>query len=387
MAEATRRIAGQPSWLLASDQVSLAVTMRGGQMAPVSFFRGSGNPIEPYYLNPWQAEGARTGLPLLDVLRGDFFCLPFGAENKYRGEDHPPHGESANAAWKLLGRERDSSSTTLKLGLAVRSRPGLLTKKITLARGQNAVYLRHELAGFRGRMCFSHHAILAVPDAPASLRLSSSAFHLGMTAPRTELANAGREYYSLEPCARFSSLSRVPTIWKGAPFEDCSTFPRSYGFMDLASVFARPGRFPAWVAAVVPSGHYLWYAFKDPEVQPQLMLWMDNGGRQGAPWSGRNRCLGVEDGCAFFGEGLAASARANMLNRQGIPTSVNLRPDRVFAVNYVQGVARVPAGFERVRSVRFSPGKAVFLGEGGKAAAASVQWEFLRSGTLRETVD
>ena len=308
MAEETRLIAGQASWLLENDQVRLAVTVRGGQMAPVVFFRRSSNPVEPYYLNPWHSEGARTGLPLLDVLRGDFFCLPFGAENKYRGEDHPPHGESANAAWKLLGRQRSSRSSTLELGLSVRSRPGRLTKKITLLRGQNAVYLRHELAGFRGRMCFSHHAILNVPDAPGALRLSTSPFNLGMTPPRTELANAGREYYSLQPGTRFSSLRRVPTVWKVPPYDDCSTFPRSYGFMDLAAVFAGPGRFPAWVAAVVPSGRYLWYALKDPAVQPQLVLWMDNGGRQSAPWSGRNRCLGVEDGCAFFGDGLAASA-------------------------------------------------------------------------------
>jgi hypothetical protein len=382
MAEATRLIAGQASWLLESDQVRLAVTVKGGQMAPVSFLRGSGKAVEPYYLNPWRAEGLRTGLPLLDVLRGDFFCLPFGAENKYRGEDHPPHGESANASWRLQGRERGPERTTLKLGLSVRSRPGTLTKKVTLARGQNAVYLRHELAGFRGRMCFSHHAILAVPDEPGGLRLSSSPFRLGMTCPRVELANIGREYYSLEPGSRFRSLSRVPTIWKDAPYDDCSTFPRSYGFMDLAAVFARLERFPAWVAAVVPSGGYLWYALKDPAVQPQLVLWMDNGGRQGAPWGGRNRCLGVEDGCAFFGEGLAASARANALNRQGIPTFVNLQADKLFAVNYIQGVVRIPPGFERVRSVRFPPGRAVFVGEGGRATEAWVRWEFLRSGAL-----
>ena len=105
-------------------------------------------------------------------------------------------------------------------------------------------------------------------------------------------------------------------------------------------------------------------------------------GRQGAPWSGRNRCLGVEDGCAFFGEGLTASVRANLLSRQGIATFVELRPDRVFAVNYIQGVVRVPAGFERVKSVRFTKGRAAFLGEDGGSAEASVHWEFLRSGGL-----
>jgi hypothetical protein len=229
-------------------------------------------------------------------------------------------------------------------------------------------------------MCFSHHAILEVPEAPGSLRLSTSPLRLGMVAPRADLTNAGNEYYSLQPGVRFVGLDRVPTIWKTR--EDCSTFPRRYGFMDLAAVYAAAGKFPAWAAAVFPSRGYLWYALKDPAVLPQLLLWMDNGGRHAPPWNGRNRCLGVEDGCSFFGEGLAAAARANELTRQGIPTSVSLSPGRPTVIRHIQGVVRVPSGFDRVQSVAFAPGRATFLAASGKKVSTAVCWEFLRTGVV-----
>jgi hypothetical protein len=224
-------------------------------------------------------------------------------------------------------------------------------------------------------MCYSHHAILAVPEQAGSLRLSASSFRLGMVAPREELANARDEYYSLKPGAHFAGLDRVPTIWNTR--EDCSTFPRRYGFMDLAALYSRSGDFPAWSAAVVPSGGYLWYALKDAAVLPQLLLWMDNGGRHAFPWNGRNRCLGVEDGCAYFDKGLPASIRPNPVSRQGIPTSVFLSPQRPTIINYIQGAARIPAGFDRVKSASFTPGKVTFLAESGKKASAAVDWEFL----------
>lgn len=376
MGTGTKVIYGQPSWLLSSDQVELAVTETGGHMAPVTFLRGTPAPVQPYYLNFWQGE--KTGLPLLDVLRGDFFCLPFGAGNRYRGEDHPPHGETANAKWKLVGRERGDGLVSLTLSLRVKSRPGRVFKTLWLLSGHNAVYLRHELAGFSGRMCFSHHPVLDVPEAPGSLRLSTAPFRLGLVPPREQLTNAGDEYYSLRPGARFTALDRIPTIWR--TLEDCSSFPRRYGFMDLAAVYAAAGRHPAWVAVVVPSRGYLWYALKDAVVLPQLTVWMDNGGRHAPPWRGRTRCLGLEDGCAFFDKGLAASAGANALTRRGIPTSRLLSPQRPTVIHHIQGVVRIPPGFDRVKSVSFAPGQAAFLSVSGKKASAAVEWEFLRSG-------
>jgi hypothetical protein len=72
-------IDSQPSWILESPQVRLAVTKVGGQMAPVTFLRDSGKPVQPYHISPWQNEGLQDlPAPVLTALRGDWFCIPFG---------------------------------------------------------------------------------------------------------------------------------------------------------------------------------------------------------------------------------------------------------------------------------------------------------------------
>jgi hypothetical protein len=51
-------------------------------------------------------------------------------------------------------------------------------------------------------------------------------------------------------------------------------------------------------------------------------------------------------------------------------------------VNYLQGVARVPAGFDGVQRVEFTPGTATFVSASGQRVSAPVRHEFLKTGTL-----
>ena len=57
---------------------------------------------------PWAGdEPGAIQDPLLQVLRGDFFTLPFGSNSTpYDGEHHPFHGETAQARWTLEERHR-----------------------------------------------------------------------------------------------------------------------------------------------------------------------------------------------------------------------------------------------------------------------------------------
>jgi len=383
MDELKTAIRGELSWVAANGQVEVAVTERGGHMAPVSFFRDSKQPVQPYYLSPWQGTGISTGVPVLDPLRGDFFCMPFGGENDYRGESHPQHGESAGSPWEFLSLQENGGVTELRLGLSTHVRPGRITKRVSIMAGQNAIYLQHVLEGYSGRMCLSHHATLAVPEAPGSLLVSMSPLRLARVAPRDALANVGNEYYFLAAGRIFTRLERVPTIWKDQPFADLSTHPIPRGFMDVAAVFPRPQeKTPAWTAVVMPASRSLWFALRDAMQLPQTTIWVSNGGRHAAPWSGVNRCLGLEDGCAYFAAGLAPSARRNDLNARGIPTTLLLRPDRAARVNHIQGMVRIPGGFDRVKSAAFQDDAVVFTSRSGKKARASVRWSFLRTGDL-----
>jgi len=377
-----KTILGERSWVMENDQVELAVTMRGGHMAPVTFFRDSPAPVQPYYISPWQGTRVRTGVPVLDMLRGDFLCMPFGGGNVYREENHPVHGESAGSTWSLEDVRKDGQIMELRLGLTTKVRPGRITKRLFLAEGENAVYCRHDLEGFEGRMCLSHHAILAVPEKPGSLRVSVSPMRLASVVPRKALANTGNEYYFLAPGSRFTDLAGVPTIWKDMPQADCSTHPLPYGFMDLIAVFPKVQRTPAWTAVAAPSDGFLWFALRDAEVLPQTAFWMSNGGRHAPPWNGVNRCLGVEDGCAYYTFGLADSVKKNELNRAGIPTALTLTRARVTRINHIQGVVRIPKSFDRVKSLTFGRNSVSFASWSGREVEAHLRWSFLSSGEL-----
>src|SRR5689334_9331989 len=95
----TKRVVyGQPSWRLASTEVEAYVTELGGQLGPVTFDR-KGRKLQPYSVAPWAEERLAPGTPpIIQALRGDFFCLPFGGNSTpWRGEKHPVHGETSNA--------------------------------------------------------------------------------------------------------------------------------------------------------------------------------------------------------------------------------------------------------------------------------------------------
>lgn len=376
-------IANQPSWIILSKDVELAVTQLGGHMAPVKFYRASRAPVQPYYISPWQNEDRKLPVPVLRPLRGDFFCLPFGANaEKWKGEQHEVHGEPAWAKWKLSGVCNRAGVTSIRLTLDTKVRRGRVTKELSLVDGHNVVYCRHVVEGMDGRMPLGHHATLAVPETPGCMRVSTSPIVFGMTAPTLFSDPATREYQSLAVNEKFSSLRKAPLLWKKPAYGDCTWFPVREGFTDLLSVFSRHGSGPAWTAAVNRKAGYCWFSLKDPAVQPATILWISNHGRHEPPWDGRNRCLGLEDVCGYFAEGLAASVRANPIANAGIPTAALLSRKRPTAVNYIQGVVKVPRGFDEVATVCFEAGSATFASTNGKNVTVPVNHEFLKSGTL-----
>jgi len=383
MKVALRTIAAQPSWVVRSSSVELAVTQLGGHMAPVTFCRDTARPVQPYYISPWQGEACKLDEPVLVPLRGDFFCMPFGAnEQAYRGKRHHVHGEPGGAKWRFVALETSGAATTLMLSMRTKVRPGTVTKRLGLVDGQNVVYVQHVLEGYSGLTPLGHHATLAVPAEPGSLRVATSKFKIGRTNPAPGGDPASREYGSLAPDEGFRDLARVPLVWKDPAYGDLTSFPARTGFTDIAAVFKTPGRTPAWIAATVAGEGYMWYSLKDAAVLPATVLWIANRGRHGAPWNGRNRCLALEDVCGYFADGLAASVRANPISKAGIPTAVKLSPKTPTAVNCIQGVVKVPRSFQTVRSARFADGKVIFRGAAGKEVTAAVNWKFLATGEL-----
>ena len=378
-----QRIHSQPSWTLASNDVELAVTRLGGHMAPVTFDRRSAQPIQPYYISPWQDE-PHDYLPaaVLVPLRGDFFCLPFGGNGEPVGsEQHVPHGEAATSAWSFVSRQREADGTdTLTLSLQTAVRPGTITKTLSIVTGQPVVYTRHLIEGFAGPTPLGHHATLAMPEQEGAVQISVSPFRLGMTNPGVFSDPAQGEYQALASGSTFTDLTQVPTIFQQPTEVDCSRFPTRRGYADLftvvADIDALGGR-PAWTAAVNTAEGWALFSLRDPAVLPATVFWIENHGRNGLPWHGRNTCLGLEDVCGFFADGLAASIRPNLLTELGVPTAIVLTADMPTDVRTIQGAVRVPAGFDRVRRINFQPGGIELVAESGASVSVPVRHEFV----------
>ena len=381
-------VLGQPSWPIRTRRVEAFVTETGGHLGPVVFDR-RGRKIEPLSVAPWALEKLDASVPaILRVLRGDFFCLPFGGNNTpYRGERHPIHGETANSRWTFESLDRVDGGARLHLSLRTKIRRGRVDKFILAAGDHDAIYQRHVISGMSGGMCLGHHAMVRFgTDAKGSRDVggtqagivSTSRFVHAQVFPRPVERPEERGYSMLKPGAVFKSLSRVPTVT--GEVTDLSRYPARRGFEDIVMLVA-DDRLPfAWTAVTFPSRGYVWFALKDPKVLRSTVMWISNGGRHYPPWNGRHvNVMGLEEVTANFHSGLAESVVPNPLSKRGIATSVKLSPNVPFVVNYIFGVARIGRGFDRVEKIVAEKNRATLISTSGVTVKTQVNVSFLNA--------
>lgn len=326
----TSEILGQPSVKVASDKTQAWVTLVGGQVAPITFQLPSG-PVEPFAVAPWAEEGLELP-PILKVLRGDFFCCPFGGnEEPYNGEQHPLHGETANAEWTVV----QSTDSEVRMGLDLTIRKGHVDKRVWTEPGQTAIYQRHIISGATGPMCFGHHAMLQFVTRGY---VSVAPFGYGQVFPGKFEDSATGGYSFLRPGARFHKLNLVPA--NDGSIADLTQYPARPGYEDLVMVYTDLNQTLGWSAVHFPDEKYIWFALKDPKILTGTVLWHSNGGRYYAPWNGRHRAvLGIEEVTSSFHWGLAGSVAENEANRAGYRTYFDLKPDLPMVITTIMGVA------------------------------------------------
>lgn len=366
----TECVHGAAAWELANDQVRLWVSCRGGHMAPVKFQLGE-RWVSPYALAPWKPDEVDPSLPdLLKILRGDFFCFPFGPRSV-----GPPHGASANAEWALV----EKSSFRLHLDLDDPHSGGRVEKILTLREGETAIYCEHRVSGMEGRYSYGNHPILDFSHLQEGEgRVSVSAFRWASVYPGFFSDPAKEESGALKPSGRFSDLREVPMIDGGTT--DLTRYPARRGFDDLVMMVSEPSTRDqpfAWSAAVLDG--YAWISLKNPVDFPATMFWISNGGRRGAPWNGRHLSrLGIEEVCSHFSDGVEVS-RADPLLGEGISTARDFRADETITLRVVQAVAAVPRSFGRVTSIKPGPeGGVVISDESGVEVHAAIDWRYLQ---------
>lgn len=378
-----RTIKNKKSYIISNKDIELAITQIGGHMAPVTFYHSSCSPIQPYYIAPWAEEVLpRDIAPVLVPLRGDFFCMPFGDNAiPFRGEHHPYHGEAATSKWNVCKYERmRNGNVRLILEMETKIRKARIEKEIILVTGENAIYTQHRINRMEGPMNYGHHATLQIPLKPKSGCLTLSRYIAGYTYPTLFESPEKGGYSCLKIDASFKDLRKVPLAAGG--FTNVTLYPDRKGYEDAALTVTDPKLSIGWTTVTFPNEGYLWFSFKDPKTLPYTLFWLSNGGRYYAPWNGRNlACLGIEDICAFFGYGLLASRKPNFLNKLGYPTCRNFSKDNIFIVNYIQGVVRIPKGFDCVSKVRFLKDNTVeFVSLSKKKITIEICYDFVKTG-------
>ena len=183
---------------------------------------------------------------------------------------------------------------------------------------------------------------------------------------------------AFRPGAQFKSLEKVPRL--NGKTADLSRFPARRGFEDLVMLVSDVDLPFAWTAVAFQRQGFVWFALKNPRILRETVFWISNGGRHYPPWNGRHiNVMGLEEVTSYFHLGLAESARRNPISAKGYPTFLSLNPRRPLRVPYIMGVARIPAGFDRVKSIDAVRGnQAITLrSANGKTVKARVNLDFL----------
>lgn len=363
-------IHGEASFTLETPELSLAVTERGGHLAPVDFHL-EGRDVSPYALAPWLPAEQEDQPTLLSVLRGDFFCLPFGGQ-----EDGPPHGDPANAKWEQVSA--DERSLVLKQHAG--DSGARVEKRFSVKEGQSAIFVEHLISELEGDYSYGTHPVLDLSSLPDGAgRISVSPFRWASTFPGYFSDPAAGETQCLKPDARFEDLRKVELA--DGLLTDLSAYPARLGNDDLVMMVNEPvsGAQPFAWSAVLFDG-YVWLCLKDPKDFPATMLWLSNGGRSAEPWNSRHvGRLGVEEVCSYFSHGVDES-RKDPLAAEGIPTTRRFKADETVSLKVIQAAVGVPAGFDRVASIVPEGDQAVKItSESGVSLTAALDWKFLSS--------
>lgn len=339
-----------------NDAAQVGVTAEGGHLDPVRFQVG-GRTVAPMHVAPWADEPNLDPAtpPILRILRGDFFCAPFGASDVLADETRV-HGASANADWRLVTARPDR----VELELAVPIQGATLHKAVHIKPGHAVIYQEHTFTGGSGALPIGHHAMLRATE---PLRLSFSP-RVWCGTPPKPLEREPESTSRLAYPQRFDSLSAV-RLADGST-ADLSTYPALPAHEDLLMMAADPAAPLAWTAAVAPQAGWVWFDLFSPfgnapssgakRVRAPLsstVLWMSHGGRRYAPWNGRHtHVLGIEEVTGCFHLGHRASNAPSAPAADGVRTAIDLRPGGETSVRYLFGVAAVPPDFDRVADIK-----------------------------------
>ncbi len=310
---------------LQSDRVSVRIYLHGGFISDLVI---DGNKA-PLHIAPWIGETLPGDIPpMLAMLRGDFFCAPFGAADVDPSEDRP-HGATANRRWITLDIRDDAGHWVLDGTV----NGATVHKHVWLEPDEPMVYQEHVFEGGSGSIPVAHHLMLKVKS-PIELKFSPYEW-IGTPPDPVETDDVmGRSLLAYGKT--FEKLEQTPL--SDGSIADLSVYPTLERHEDIVMLRSRRDLEKGWVTAVCREEDWMFFAEKDVATLPGTTLWMSNGGRNYAPWNGRHTgVLGIEECCSYFHLGHRASIDSNPLSEMGYPTAIELGTDKPVRIRYAFG--------------------------------------------------
>lgn len=355
---------------LRAEGISLTLDLAVGHIADLTI-AVDGRTLKPLHRAPWiDAQDLPAGLPAGQArLSGDFLCAPFSRSDV---EEAPLHGWPANSAWDLLSDEPISEGRRASFRLQHKVMGATVEKTLVLRDGHPFVYQEHSFTDGAGAISVAHHPITEMRDGG---RLSFSPKRLAATPDSAPEPDPARGQSLLAYPARSGDLTRFPTATGGTA--DLTDYRADLRHEDFVTLVEAPHGGMGWSAVARRAEQDVVLVLKNPTELPVTMLWISNGGRYYAPWSGRSGVLGIEDGRTALGH--AASLGDNWLKREGVETAFPLGGK----LSFRQVIGALPSAHgEAPDLVAGTGGKLRLSFAGGTSWTVPFDDAFLRIGAL-----
>lgn len=311
------------------------IQLQGG-MVTATFAAGTPQEFSPTFTAQWDGF---SEAPILDKLRGDFFCLPFGAAPAsaedlpadwragYAGESPWIHGPSSNLDWSI--QSAGEQSAVLVLEYPADSPVERVERHVSCSDDAvnfvDQIYVRRDC-----RLPVGVHPMVSLPE------------------------EAGKAQLRLPEVESFWALpldSGTTVLELGAVFDDITCAPRADGStIDLSrlpldekvdEIVLAAGVKDGTITLVNEASGYSVSVVWDRTYLKHALLWISNRGRQALPWGGQNLCLGIEPITAAFDFGEGVSAGPNPLARAGFDTAIDFTAGEVYEVRHSITATRI----------------------------------------------
>lgn len=321
----------------------VSVESLGGMLGPTLFVLEDGRQIAPFHIAPWFESHQSSALPgILQRLRGEWPCVPFGAASHRASHDgwpasdpvlesdQFPHGYGSNHKWRWL--EAAENEIALEIDYPDSHPISKLQRRVKPVVGKAAIDFVLSIEVRRDcALPIGLHPIFRLPAQTGGMSLDIR-------------AKAGCTFPGQVDSSSIFDPNQVAQDWHCIALRDGTTLnpsavPLSQKTEDLLQLLDVRGHAEL---RNLTEGYRIqldWNA----EHFPDLLLWFSNCGRKHAPWNGRHLALGVEPVCSAFDLGNQISSSPNPINAHGNPTARVFHSGELFETRYRVTLDTIPA--------------------------------------------